>query len=145
MQRVANGTQEVVSRLRQDIDEVRLNSPVREIERHSDHVQIYDGNGHTEAYEHVVVAAQANHALGMLKQAPEAEIAALSAFAYERAHVVMHRDERLAPQDLRLCRPTAGLSDLESLDNASPRAGDRPGLLGAADDHAGDVTSVTAA
>ena len=53
--------------------------------------------GGVEAFEHVVFATGAHHALALLDDATPAERAALAAFRYRPLEVVMHRDESLMP------------------------------------------------
>jgi predicted NAD/FAD-binding protein len=75
---------------------VRLGTPVREITRHEAHVTV-DG----EQFDHVIVAAHADQALGMLTDATDREHEILGAFPYQPNEAVLHTDRALLPRRRR--------------------------------------------
>jgi len=83
-------------------DRIRLNSPVRAIERHADHVQISaedrSGAHATETFDQVVIAAHSDQALHMLRDPSELERQVLSSIPYQHNEAVLHTDVRLLPR-----------------------------------------------
>lgn len=79
-------------------DRVRLNSGVRAIRRTGSQVWVEDAKGNRAHYDHVVVAAHADQALGMLDDPSENEAALLGAFRYTRNTAVLHQDPGLMPK-----------------------------------------------
>jgi predicted NAD/FAD-binding protein len=75
---------------------VRLDTPVRAIARHHDHVTV-DG----EPFDQVVIAAHADQALAMLADATDREHEVLGAFPYQPNEAVLHTDRRLLPKRRR--------------------------------------------
>lgn len=92
--RTRKGTIDVVNRMTNLIGEVRLDSMVTEVKTHTDFVNVTHA-GHTERFDHLVFATQANHARQLL---PNSEISeTLSKFVYEEVEVVVHTDRKLMP------------------------------------------------
>lgn len=103
VKRARDGISDVVAKLSEGIDDIRLGSPVEEIVPGPEGVRVRSG-GEEGFFDHVVIATQANHALRMLR-CSAAEREALSSFTYQSSVVVMHSDERLAPPDRRVWGP----------------------------------------
>lgn len=80
---------------------IRVSSPVQNVSRDSDGVEIVLGNGETERFDRVVLAAHANESLSMLADPSNEELAALGAWSYEPNHVVLHCDPTLMPPSRR--------------------------------------------
>jgi predicted NAD/FAD-binding protein len=78
-------------------DRIRVATPVHAIERHDDHVTIKPRGGEAESYDHVIVAAHSNQALGMLADASDREHEILGAIPYQPNEAVLHTDQRLLP------------------------------------------------
>jgi predicted NAD/FAD-binding protein len=78
--------------------EVRLNSPVQRLARYPDFVALTSGHGPVERFDHVVVAAHADQALGMLADPTSAEAAILGSFAYQRNEALLHTDTSVLPR-----------------------------------------------
>ncbi|SDG75192.1 NAD(P)/FAD-dependent oxidoreductase [Pelagibacterium luteolum] len=96
---VDGGSREYVSRLlAQFKGTVRLNTPVRRIERHAGVVTITDAAGHEDIFSDVLIATHADQALAMLGDADEEERALLGAFRYTDNTAVLHTDTRLMPK-----------------------------------------------
>ncbi len=95
--RLTHGTGDAATRLADSASETFFNMQLQAITPTANGVEVTDGNGHTATYDHVVMATQANQALSLLPAATAAEKSALGSFEYERSHIVVHKDERLAP------------------------------------------------
>ena len=93
---IAGGSRRYVEKLIAPLHDLRLNAPVREIRRHGDHVTV-DG----ERFDHVVLAAHADQALGMLADPTDRELEILGAFPYQPNEAVLHTDRRLLPRRRR--------------------------------------------
>jgi predicted NAD/FAD-binding protein len=91
------GTADVERRLTLGLDEIRLGADICSIRATDTTAQIETAAGETFAFEHVIVATQANSAIGLLPATAEREIAALSRFRYQDVAVSLHRDTRLMP------------------------------------------------
>jgi hypothetical protein len=82
-------------------DRLRLGCAVTSIERTSHGVVVHDSHGHRETYDHVVIAAHSDQALGMLNDADEREQSVLGDICYAPNTVYLHRDPRLMPKRKR--------------------------------------------
>ena len=103
VKRVRHGTQDVVTRLSEGVQHVRLGSAVEAVTAAARSATVRVA-GVDQRFDHVVIAAQANHALRMLQCTPQ-EREALASFTYQPSTVLMHSDARLAPPDRRLWGP----------------------------------------
>jgi predicted NAD/FAD-binding protein len=79
-------------------DRVRLNAPVRRIERLADRVRIEADGCESEDFDQVVIAAHSDQALAMLADPSEAEHEVLGAIPYQRNDAVLHTDTSLLPR-----------------------------------------------
>jgi predicted NAD/FAD-binding protein len=103
VKRARRGIADVVARLSAGVQQTRLGAGVENVAASADDVTVRV-RGVDERFDHVVIAAQANHALRMLQCTP-AETAALSSFSYQPSTVLMHSDVRLAPSNRTLWGP----------------------------------------
>lgn len=95
---VEGGSREYVKRISAPFaDRVRLSAPVRQVRRTGDGVEIDSGH-RRERFDHVVIAAHADQALGMLADPDAMETRLLGAFPYRRNDVMLHADASLMPQ-----------------------------------------------
>jgi len=95
-------------------DRVRLSSPVREIRRDADGVEVvWDGG--RERFDHVVVATHSDQALQMLADPTPAEREILGAIPYQPNETVLHTDVSVMPR-----RRRAWASWNFDMDKASP-------------------------
>jgi predicted NAD/FAD-binding protein len=76
----------------------RLATPVEAVRRMADGVEIRDGAGGVDMFDHVVLASHADQSLRMLADADEAERRVLGAFRYTRNHAILHSDPALMPR-----------------------------------------------
>ncbi|HEY2716120.1 MAG TPA: FAD-dependent oxidoreductase [Solirubrobacterales bacterium] len=80
-------------------DRVRLEAPVRRIERFSDRVVVEADGCESEEFDQVVIAAHSDQALEMLGHgATAAEREILGAIPYQRNEAVLHTDVSLLPR-----------------------------------------------
>lgn len=96
---VDGGSREYVKRVLADFSgELRLGRSVRQIRRDALGVELTDGEGHVERFDHVVIATHADQALRMLGDADAAERETLGAFEYTQNVAVLHSDPALMPK-----------------------------------------------
>jgi predicted NAD/FAD-binding protein len=103
VKRVLHGTQDVVTRLSAAVQHIRLGYAVDKVTTTAAGATVSVG-GVDQHFDHVLIAAQANHALRMLQSTPQ-ERDVLSSFTYQPSTVLMHSDARLAPPNRALWRP----------------------------------------
>ena len=99
--RLTHGVQDVACRLSAAADDIQLGLDVKYIVANEDKVELHDGRGYRERFDHVVVATQANQARSLLPEAMAAERSVLASFDYEGSRLQIHNDQRLAPVDQR--------------------------------------------
>ncbi len=97
LMRTSFGTQDVVSRLASDLKDVRTRTSVVSIATHESQVQLTFNGGATEAFDHVIVATQANTAMSFLPEIESGDREVLESIEYEDVPVVVHGDSRLMP------------------------------------------------
>jgi predicted NAD/FAD-binding protein len=79
-------------------DRVRLNAPVRRIERRPDGVRIEAGGSAGERFDQVVIATHSDQALALLGDPSAAERQLLGAIPYQPNEAVLHTDASLMPR-----------------------------------------------
>lgn len=79
-------------------DHMKLGCAVTSIERGEHGVTVHDSHGHSENYDHVVIAAHSDQALAMLSDASTDEQDVLGGIRYAPNTVYLHRDPRLMPK-----------------------------------------------
>jgi len=95
---IAGGSRQYVKPITQGYrDQIRLNSAVKAVWRHSDHVEVQTENGPTEHFDQVVIAAHSDQALAMLQDPTASEKEILGAIPYQDNHAVLHSDESILP------------------------------------------------
>ena len=97
---VTGGSRVYVERLsRPFADRIRINSGVRSVQRgETDGVVVTDANGDADVYDHVVLATNADQALGLLSDPTATERDLLGAFRYSRNIAVLHSDDSFMPR-----------------------------------------------
>ncbi len=96
---VVGGSRTYVERLSASFaDRIRLDAGVREVRRMSDGVIVTDLSGHSERFDHAVMASHADQALGALADPSGEERNLLGAFRYSRNLAVLHTDESFMPK-----------------------------------------------
>ena len=108
---VRGGSREYVKALIRPFRErIRLNCPVRTVERRSGSVEVVseerrsDGSAQrrTEQFDHVVFAVHSDQALAMLKRPSPREREILGAIGYQENEAVLHTDVSLLPTRRRV-------------------------------------------
>ncbi len=79
-------------------DRLHLTSPVSEVRRDRDGVDLAFGDGATHRFDAVVLAAHADESLAMLADPSERERTLLSAWEYSVNDTVLHTDTELLPR-----------------------------------------------
>jgi predicted NAD/FAD-binding protein len=82
-------------------DRVRLGTPVEQVRRLPDGVQLAVRGGPLERYDHVFLACHADQALALLADPTPEERAVLGALPYQRNEAVLHTDTTLLPRSRR--------------------------------------------
>lgn len=99
---VSGGSREYVRRLMGDAPATtRLAAAVTDVRSSGANVLVTDRTGATRRFDHVIIAAHADEALGMLADATPVERRVLGAFRYQRNRAVLHRDPALMPRRRR--------------------------------------------
>lgn len=99
---VAGGGREYVRRICATLDDVRLGSPVRQVERDADGVMVRFGNAQAERFDAVVMASHAPTSLQLLGDACPTERRVLGAVRYQSNIAVLHTDPTLLPRRKRV-------------------------------------------
>jgi uncharacterized protein len=96
---VIGGSRNYVNRLTDTFaDRVRLDTGVSEVRRMNNEVVVTDSKGHSERYDHVVLASHADQSLRMLSNPSPKERNLLGAFRYSRNLAVLHTDDTFMPK-----------------------------------------------
>ena len=113
---VKGGSREYVKKLLAALPDVRLSTPVRQVRRFPDRVEVATSHG-TERFDRVVLATHTDQSLAMLEHPTGEERSVLKAIPYQPNRAVLHTDERLLPRRRRAWAswnfhaPRAGLTD----------------------------------
>lgn len=100
VRRACGGADEVQQRLLQGIGGVRADARIAGVRREQGRAWLLMEDGGREAFDHVVLATQANQARRLLADADgadAAEASVLEAFRYQPVQVLTHRDPALLP------------------------------------------------
>jgi predicted NAD/FAD-binding protein len=111
VRRACQGADDVARRLTEGIADLRCNAAIASVRRVATGVLVRSTDGAEEAYDHVVLATQANQSQSLLADATAQEVAFLAAFRYRPVEVVMHADVALMPGHRRDWSPVNLLVD----------------------------------
>ena len=96
---VNGGSREYVARVAASFaDRIRVKTPVKQIRRLSDHVEVLDAFDRRYQFDDVVVATHADQALRMTADPSEEERRILGSFRYSRNEAVLHGDTCFMPK-----------------------------------------------
>ena len=95
---VVGGGREYVRKLARSIDDIRLETPVREVRRHDKFVTIETQAGAVECFDHVVLACHSDQSLALLADPSDEESAVLGSIRYELNVALLHTDPNFLPR-----------------------------------------------
>lgn len=112
---VSGGSRNYVKKLIAPFEnKIRLGSPVTEITRDKGQVIVRDSTGHTDTFDHVILASHSDQSLAMLGDPSEDERRILSAIRYRPNEVYLHRDENLMPKKQKVWASWNYMSDRDA-------------------------------
>jgi predicted NAD/FAD-binding protein len=79
-------------------DRIHLNSPVQQIRRHADHIELKVAGSEPQFFDQVFLACHSDQALRMLADATKEEREVLSSIRYQKNQAVLHTDTSLMPK-----------------------------------------------
>jgi uncharacterized protein len=82
-------------------ERLRLQSPVRSIERTAEHVVVKARGGEPQTFDQVVIATHSDQALALLSDPTDAEHELLGAIPYQHNEAVLHTDVSVLPRRRR--------------------------------------------
>ncbi|GAB4089023.1 NAD(P)/FAD-dependent oxidoreductase [Hydrogenophaga soli] len=94
---VAGGSREYVRRLLALVTDVRLGTPVRQVRRVAEGVQVATDR-YTDTFDQVVMASHSDQTLAMLAEPTHAEREVLGAIRYQPNEAVLHTDTQVLPR-----------------------------------------------
>lgn len=94
---VAGGARQYVQRILAGLPDKRAETPVLEVRREADGVQVRTGAG-WERFDYLVIATHADQALAMLGDADAAEREVLGSVRFQPNRAVLHTDTQVLPQ-----------------------------------------------
>jgi len=97
---VRGGAKHYVDKMLARLPDARLNTPVRQLRRTANGVDLGTDHG-SEHFDEVVLACHSDQSLGLLCDASAAERRLLGAIGYHRNRAVLHTDSGLLPQRRR--------------------------------------------
>jgi len=95
---VSGGSRVYVERLAGLLHDVRAGHAVTDIARGDDGVEIRDVAGHVTRADRIVIATHADHALALLADPSDDEVATLKQFDYSRNLTLLHTDGSVLPR-----------------------------------------------
>lgn len=99
---VAGGSRNYIGELTSEFAAgIRTGTGVRAVERTGDGVLVHDAHGHTERFDHAVIATHADQALALLAEPTLEERHLLGAFRYSANTAILHSDPGLMPRRRR--------------------------------------------
>jgi predicted NAD/FAD-binding protein len=94
---VAGGARQYVEKIVARVDDARLATPVRRIDRDAAGVIVHADAG-AERFDHVVLATHSDQALALLQRPSQDEAEVLGAIRYQPNRAVLHTDTSVLPQ-----------------------------------------------
>jgi predicted NAD/FAD-binding protein len=98
---VVGGSHAYVQRIVKNLSAVVTSTPVRQVIRHGDGVEVRTDGDQLALFDGVVVATHADTALRLLDTPTKAELATLDAFGYSSNATWLHTDDRILPRARR--------------------------------------------
>jgi uncharacterized protein len=94
---VIGGGREYVKRMAQTINDIRLNTPVKNVQRHKHHIEVHTETA-TEKFDHVILATHSDQSLALLADADADEKSILGAIKYQPNQAILHTDPSFLPR-----------------------------------------------
>jgi uncharacterized protein len=94
---IEGGSRSYIPALSKTVDDIRLNTAVKHIERYDEHVIVATDQGE-ESFDEVVIACHSNQAIQLLKDASAEEKEILNSIQYRNNEVTLHIDDQLLPK-----------------------------------------------
>jgi predicted NAD/FAD-binding protein len=98
---VAGGARTYVERIVAQLPDVRLSTPVRQVRRYANHVEIDTPAAAGECFDQVVLACHSDQSLALLADASRLEAELLGSVRYQSNRVLLHTDYRMMPRRRR--------------------------------------------
>jgi predicted NAD/FAD-binding protein len=98
---VRGGSATYVAKLAGEGIRIHKNDAVQHVSRNVESHTVHCASGHSEPFDHVVLAIHADQSLRILEQPSAEEAALLAPFRYSNNRVVLHRDVSLMPRRRR--------------------------------------------
>ncbi|MFT6122956.1 MAG: putative NAD/FAD-binding protein [Oleiphilaceae bacterium] len=96
---ISQGSRSYVDPITQPYKErIKLNTPVTNVERKQDGINVHTAKGEVLEFDQVVLACHSDQALRMLDKPSKQESEILGALPYQMSEVVLHTDTRLMPK-----------------------------------------------
>jgi predicted NAD/FAD-binding protein len=100
---VSGGSREYVRQMTRIFAEdgrvtTRVKTPVKQIRRHADRIEIVDAQGELDRFDYVFMACHSDQALAMLESPTDTERDVLGAFPYQPNDAILHTDTRVLPR-----------------------------------------------
>jgi len=98
---VAGGARTYVERIVAQLPDVRLSTPVRQVRRYANHVEIDTLSAVRERFDQVVLACHSDQSLALLADASRLEAELLGSVHYQSNRALLHTDYRMMPRRRR--------------------------------------------
>ena len=96
---ISGGSREYLKKFTEPFrDRIQLNSPVTQVRRQEDGVEVTVRDQSPQSFDHIIFACHSDQALRMLDEPTALETEVLSCFPYEKNSAVLHTDESLLPK-----------------------------------------------
>lgn len=95
---VVGGARNYVRKIIEGLADARLRTPVVRIDRRNDGVTVHTGHGHSQRFDHVVLATHSDQALSLLDQPSSLEQTVLGSIGYQPNLAVLHTDVSVLPR-----------------------------------------------
>ncbi len=96
LMRTKLGSSDAATKLLVDVNRLHFSTPVQQVHQEGSNVIVVSSSGR-ETFDHVIVATQANHVAGIVKDR-DREMELLGRFRYTDVPVTLHTDSSLLPQ-----------------------------------------------
>lgn len=98
---VDGGSRQYVERLRASLktQDIRLSTPVRNVKKVGDKVEVTDNQGNLDRFDHVIMGTHADATMRILSEPTEQQADLLRHVRYQANHVILHADTSFMPRN----------------------------------------------